>query len=146
MLAQSLAEVGTLGFSYQQGKGVLFSSTVPSLTLSPTQSVLMAVSLVKQQPGHGFHSHLCSAKVRNVKVWLLLAQCFIKWGTVLPFISVAPKLITLQFTVYGEIFLSDLKSAPYQKMLITEDVELDEVHIMLHTNSLYSGDVWIQYI
>jgi len=44
--------------------------------------------------------------------------------------------------MYGEFFfLSDLKSKTYQKMLITEDVELDEVHFMLHTNLLYSGAV-----
>ena len=40
-----------------------------------------------------------------------------------------------------KFFLSDLKSETYQKMLITKDVELDEVHFMLHTNLLYSGEV-----
>jgi hypothetical protein len=79
-------------------------------------------------------------------VWFLLAWCFIKWGAILPFNSVAPELITLQFTLYGEMFLSDLKSAPYQKMLITDDVELDEAQFVLHTNLLYSGEVWTQYI
>lgn len=52
----------------------------------------------------------------------------------------------VQFTEYGEIFLSDLMSQTYQKMLVTEDAELDEVHFMLHTKSLYSGEVWKQYI
>ena len=50
-------------------------------------------------------------------------------------------LMYVQFTEYGEIFLSDLMSQTYQKMLVTEDAELDEVHFMLHTKSLYSGEV-----
>ena len=62
-----------------------------------------------------------------------------------PFNSVVPKLITLQFTVYGETFFVWFEVWNLPNMLIT-NVGLDEVHFMLHTNLLYSGEVWKQYI
>jgi hypothetical protein len=44
---------------------IILFTTVSSLTLSPTQSVLTAVSLVQMQPGHEADlSPVCSTKSR----------------------------------------------------------------------------------